>query len=141
MYKIIYLFIGFSALLAFTHCKNEKKEETASSTPNSVVSDTKKSSDPLVIDLPPEYYHPPGLRPLNIVEMYNYGQANPDNLKTLSIKNKHGEPISHDALNDPEKPVFMQMYVNEEGKVVEAVIYELNDTIKNLMMNMRKTSK
>jgi len=137
MNKKINLFLYFSLAAFFMHCKNDKQAEQ---NPSAVgdTSETINYDDPLIIPLPKVYYHPPGLRPLNLVQMYDFGSKSPDSLRNLPIKNKHGEPVSYQVLEDPSKPVFMQMYADETGRVVEAVIYEMNDTIKNLMMNTRR---
>ena len=142
MKKIIYLLAGLFLLFQFGQCKNDKSKESemnAASTAES--SNSSNNTDPLVVNLPKVYYRPSGLRPLNLVEMRDFGTNHTDSLRNLPLKNKHGEPISYSVLEDPEKPVFMQMYANDEGQVVEAVIFELTDTIRNLMMNIRNPSK
>ncbi len=142
MKKIIYLFTCLFMLFNFSQCKNDKQQESGSNdSATNESSSSGSNQNPLIVELPKVYYHPDGLHPLTLVEMRDFGTNHPDSLRSLPLKNKHGEPITYSVLEDPEKPVFMQMYANEQGQVMEAVVYELNDTIRNLMMKVRNPSK
>jgi hypothetical protein len=134
MNKIIYLVsVGFFILC--TQCKNENKNplDTSSNT----ASKTESTKDPLTVPVPEGYYKPEGLRPLTMMEMYELGSTQIDFVKSLHLKDKSGNDVSHSVLEDVEKPMFVQMYADENNKVVEAVVYELTDEMKTKIMKMR----
>lgn len=135
MNKIVILLVSFFLLFNFSHCKNDNKGDTGSTNSTSKQSDAKE--DPLLIPVPTGYYKPEGLKPLNLIEMFKFGSEHPIVVRNLPLKDKNGNSVPNRIMENPEKPMFMQMYANDSGRVVLGVTYEMNDEIKGLIMKVR----
>ena len=96
--------------------------------------------NPLLVPTPKGYYEPKGLRKLSILEMYELGTSGMFK-KDFPVKDKYGNDVSWEIMENHEKPMFMQMYANEEGHPVEAVIYEINDEVRNQILKVRLFAK
>jgi hypothetical protein len=151
MNKLTIVLISFFLAINFYNCKNDKQAEAGinndkpADSPNAgksvpTISKSDSTNDPLLVQLPSSYYRPQGLRQLNVMEMFKFGNENPTKVRTLPLKDKNGNPVTYHIMENPEKPMFMQMYVNDSNRVVEGVVFEMNDEIKSLITKVRIVS-
>ncbi len=138
MKKILYITLAVTTALSFciVSCK-EKAIESTQEDSNPVSLDP---SNPLLVPTPKGYYEPKGLRKLSILEMYEIGTSGMFK-KDFPVKDRFGNAVSWDIMDNPEKVMFMQMYVNEAGQPVEAVVYEITDDIRNQILKVRLFAK
>lgn len=100
---------------------------------------TNAENDPFMVPTPEGYYEPQGLKKLNVLEMYKLGTGG-EFTKDFPIKDKSGNAVGWNIMEDPAKPMFMQIYVDENGTPKEGVVYEINDEIRALIMKVRMTT-
>jgi len=137
MKKILFSFIASGVmLLSFTGCKQSDTNQQAN-TENETSIDPE---NPMLVPTPKGYYQPKGLRKLSILEMYELGTSGMFK-KDFPVKDKFGNNVSWSIMENPDKPMFMQMYVDESGHPVEAVVYEITDEIRNSILKVRIFSK
>lgn len=96
--------------------------------------------NPLLVPTPKGYYEPKGLRKLSILEMYEIGTSGMFK-KDFPVKDRFGNTVSWDIMENPDQPMFMQMYVDDSGHPAEAVVYEITDEIRNSILKVRIFSK
>lgn len=92
--------------------------------------------DPLVIPTPPGYYEPKDLKKLNLLEMYNLGTTG-KMTKDFPLKDEQGNEVSWSMMDDASNQLFMQIYVDKNGKPAEGVVYKITDEIKTMIMKVR----
>jgi len=129
-YIILVVFVG-----QFTNCNSDHKDK--SSVEFNSNSDVKYSK--FIVATRPGAYSPKGLRKLSVVEMKEMGQNNQINFDFV-CKDEYGRVVSKDYYSQGKEPRFMQMYVNENDVVVEAVVMEMSDEIRAIMNMMRFVS-
>ncbi len=138
MNKLIYILLSAYLIVNFFQCKSDKPVSSESESKLSTTSGkVEPNADPMLIQLPAEVYRPEGMRPLNVMEMFDFGTANPALVRNLPLKDKNGNPVPYKIMENLEKPVFMQMYANDSNRVVEGVVVELTDDIKSIIMKVR----
>jgi hypothetical protein len=84
----------------------------------------------------PGAYQPKGLRKLSVIEMKEMGQKGQIDFNFV-CKDEKGNVVDKDYYSKGPEPKFMQMYVNENDVVVEAVVMEMSDEIRSIMAMMR----
>ncbi|MCC6753487.1 MAG: hypothetical protein IT266_05825 [Saprospiraceae bacterium] len=134
--NVCIVLIATCASIFLGSCRNTPAEDSdqVSSTM------TLDPENPLLVPTPKGYYEPKGLRKLTILEMYELGTSGMFK-KDFPVKDKYGNDVSWEIMDNPEKPMFMQMYANEEGHAVEAVVFEINDEVRNQILKVRLFSK
>lgn len=98
----------------------------------------RKLVDRFMIPTAPGAYAPQGLRKLSIIEMLKYGEAGKVNGSYVK-KNDKGEVVGEDYYTSGPNPRYLQIFVGENGEVVEAVVYEMTEEISALFTLMRFT--
>lgn len=88
----------------------------------------------------PGAYYPKGLRKLSVIEMKEMGEQGVMQTDFV-FKNEYGKIVSKDYYGQGSEPRFIQMYVNENDVVVEAVVMEMSDEIRGIMNMMRFVMK
>jgi hypothetical protein len=139
----ISLSLSLFLLISVSSCKNDsesKVENKETTNTNTVNTPTSEGGDQFLVDTPEGYYEPKGLRKLNLMEMYELG-SNPDFKKTFPLRDKDGRSVEWSIMEDPKTPMFMQMYVDDEGKIAEAVVFPITDEVKALIMKVRMVNK
>ncbi|MBK9108966.1 MAG: hypothetical protein IPM92_11535 [Saprospiraceae bacterium] len=120
--------------------KNEVSKEEVGQEQNDISNSSDKptldSNDPFMITTPEGFYEPTGLKKLNLIEMYKLGTGGSFK-KDFPLKNQNGEPVDWSIMVNPEKTMFMQMYTNDKGEVVEGVVFEVTDEIKAMIIRVR----
>jgi hypothetical protein len=134
---IIQSFLFTILICVLPGCKGDKSKQadnTSASVGNS--KEDVAGKDPFLIENPPGYYKPEGLRPLSLVEQFQKGKEAPF-ANAFPLKDKFGNPARWDTLVNSKIPIFLQVYVNEFNQPMEGVVYEMNDTIRGLIMRVR----
>jgi hypothetical protein len=134
MNYVISLFLSFF-LTVFISCKNDDTGISGNGAKGN--SEAKKSR--FMIATRPGAYEPKGLRKLSILEMKEMGQKGLVEFNFV-CKDEKGNVVESNYYSNGPEPRFMQMYVNENDVVVEAVIMEMSDEIKSIMAMMRFVS-
>lgn len=97
---------------------------------------TLKLKDRFIIPTPPGAYAPRGLRKLSLLEMMKYGEDGRINTSFIK-RNDKGEIVGEDYYTSGPNNRYMQAFVDEDGVVKEAVIYEMTDEISALFTLLR----
>ncbi len=141
--NLIPLCFSFSILVSVNSCKHDNDTKTENIETKNPMSNTQNSADGIdqfLVETPQGYYEPKDLRKLNLIEMYERGSS-PDFKKTFPLRDKDGKSVEWSIMEDPKTPMFMQMYVDEEGKIAEAVVFPITDEVKALIMKVRMVNK
>ena len=101
---------------------------------------TMNSDDPLMVETPSHFYAPKGLKKLNLKEMYELGTRT-DFKKDFPLKDTNGIAVDWALMQNPEKIMFMQMYTDSDGKIIEAVVFPVTDEVKAMITKTRMSSK
>ena len=134
--NILKLNLLFLVLLLGSNCK---KKEVIKDTPKFEVGENKLGEvkyesgytpQKFEMPYPSGCYFPNGLRELNALESYKAG-IDPNFRKNFTIKNCLGEVVGSDFQSKSEVPMYMQMFADQSGKVVEGVVFEVTEEIKN----------
>ena len=134
-FKFFYLFLLNIYLFNFYSCKESSLQQKQVAAENQIV-DSLELLDKFMIPTPKGAYRPAGLRKLSIVEMKELGLS-PGFAIDFVCKDVQGKEVAKDYYATGSEPRFMQIYVDSSGKPGEAVIYEMTDEIKSLMMLAR----
>ena len=95
-----------------------------------------KLKDRFNVPIFPGVYAPKGLRKLSIIEMFKLGDNGLINTPFVK-KNDKGETVGEDYYTSGPGMRYMQTFVDQEGNIKEAVIYEMTDEISALFLMMR----
>jgi hypothetical protein len=133
--KYIFFLFVFLLFIGFNACKNDGVVA-----PGSNVNENSNVKYPrFMVATRPGAYEPKGLRKLSVLEMKEMGQKGLIEFNFV-CKDEKGNVVENDYYSKGSEPRFMQMYVNENDVVVEAVIMEMSDEIKSIMAMMRFVS-
>ncbi len=113
-------------------CKNDNSTEKSNNEGNEVSSRYPR----FMVASRPGAYQPKGLRKLSVIEMKEMGQKGQIDFNFV-CKDEKGNVVDKDYYSKGPEPKFMQMYVNENDVVVEAVVMEMSDEIRSIMAMMR----
>ncbi len=97
-----------------------------------------KLKDRFNIPIFPGVYAPKGLKKLSIIEMFKLGDNGQINTPFVK-KNDKGETVGEDYYTSGPGMRYMQTFVDKDGNIKEAVIYEMTDEISALFAMMRFT--
>jgi len=134
-FKFFYLCLISIYLFNLFSCK-ESSMQQEQNTSEIQIADSLELLDKFMIPTPKDAYRPKGLRKLSIIEMKELGMS-PGFEINFTCKDVHGNEVAKDYYATGSEPRFMQIYVDSSGKPKEAVIYEMTDEIKSLMMLAR----
>ncbi len=82
-----------------------------------------------MIPTPDGVYEPAGLTKMNLLSTYNFGKKG-GNFKEVIFRDQRGVITPMDSLYKSDRQVFTQLYQDQNGKVVEAVVFDISDDLK-----------
>lgn len=123
-------------LIAFGSCKKDDTGAIGNKSDNNI--GVKNSR--FMVATRPGAYEPKGLRKLSVLEMKEMGENGLIDFKSFVCKDEKGNVVESNYYANGPEPRFVQMYVNENDVVVEAVVMEMSDEIRSIMAMMRFVS-
>lgn len=123
-----YVIIAFSFFCFFTCCK--KSSDNIDDGP------VRFTKEHFRIPLPEGIYKPQGLRPLDMREMV-IARERQDFSFDMPLKDFLGKDIVKDSVFSSPKPYFIQLYVNDSGRVVEGVVFPITRDFQNAILEWK----